>query len=83
MRDRSVRRVTKRQPRTRTPEHVEVQHWRQHHRVNVLRDLADGAHGLGWTRRLVTTLLDDSTSLTNSIDSSAPSPACPPASSHG
>ena len=60
MRDRSVRRrVTKLQPRTWTPERVQVQHWRQRHRVDVLRELADGAHALGWTRGLVNTLLDE------------------------
>ena len=60
MRDRSVRRrVTKLQPRTWTPERVQVQHWRQHHRGDVLQELADGAHGLEWTRGLVTTLLDE------------------------
>ena len=60
MRDRSVRRrVTKLQPRTWTPERVQVQHWRQRHRVDVLQELADGAHSLGWTRGLVTTLLDE------------------------
>ena len=60
MRDRSVRRrVTKLQPRTWTPERVQVQHWRQHHRVDALRELADGAHGLGWTRGLVSALLDE------------------------
>ena len=60
MRDRSVRRrVTKLQPRTWTPERVQVQHWRQHHRVDVLRELADGAHGLGWTRGIVNALLDE------------------------
>ena len=60
MRDRSVRRrVTKLQPRTWTPERVQVQHWRQHHRGDVLQELADGAHSLGWTRGLVTTLLDE------------------------
>ena len=60
MRDRSVRRrVTKLQPRTWTPERVQVQHWRQHHRGGVLQELADGAHSLGWTRGLVTTLLDE------------------------
>ena len=60
MRDRSVRRrVTKLQPRTWTPERVQVQHWRQHHRGDVLQELADDAHSLGWTRGLVTTLLDE------------------------
>jgi hypothetical protein len=60
MRDRSVRRrVTKPQPRPWTPARVEVQHWRQHHRSEVLQELADGAHGLGWTRGLVTALLDE------------------------
>lgn len=60
MRDGSPRqRVTKPQPRTWTPERVQVQHWRHHHRGDVLQALADGAHGLGWTRGLVTTLLDE------------------------
>ena len=60
MRDGSVRRrVTKLQPRTWAPERVQVQHWRQHHRGDVLQELADGAHSLGWTRGLVTTLLDE------------------------
>ena len=60
MRDRSVRRrVTKLQPRAWTPERVQVQHWRQHHRGHVLQELADGANSLGWTRGLVTTLLDE------------------------
>lgn len=59
MRDRSVRRVTRPQPRTWTPERVQVQHWRQHHRADVLRALVDGAHGLEWTRGLVTALLDE------------------------
>lgn len=53
------RRVTKPQPRIWTPAGVQVQHWRQHHRADVLRELADGAHGLEWTRGLVTTLLDE------------------------
>ena len=60
MRDRSVRRrVTKPQPRTWTPERVQVQHWRQHHRDDVLHELATGAHSLEWTRGLVTALLDE------------------------
>jgi hypothetical protein len=60
MRDGSARRrVTNRQPHTWTPARVRVQHWRQRHRVDVLQELADGAHGLGWTRGLVTTLLDE------------------------
>ena len=53
------RRVTNLQPRTWTPERVEVQHFRQHHRDDLLQELADGAHGVKWTRRLVTTLLDE------------------------
>jgi hypothetical protein len=60
MRDRSTRRpVTNPQSRTWTPERVQMQHWRQHHRGNVLQELADGAHGLGWTRALLTTLLEE------------------------
>jgi hypothetical protein len=60
MRDGSARRrVTKLQPRTWTPERVRTQHWRQHHRVDVLQELADGARDLQWTRGLVTTLLDE------------------------
>ena len=60
MRDRSVRRrVTKLQPRTWTPERVQVQHFSQHHRDDLLQELAEGAHGVKWTRRLVTTLLDE------------------------
>lgn len=60
MRDGSARRrVTTYQPRTWTPERVEVQHFRQHHRDDLLQELADGAHGVKWTRRLVTTLLDE------------------------
>ena len=59
MRDRSVRRrVTTRQPRTWTPDRVQVHHWRQHHRGDVLQELADGDHRLGWTRGLVTTQPD-------------------------
>ena len=60
MRDRSVRRrVTKLQPRTWTPERVEARHWRERHRLAVLQEMAEGAHDLPWTRRLVNTLLDE------------------------
>ena len=55
----TYRRVTKLQPRTWTSERVEVQHFRQHHRDEVLQAIADGTHGLEWTRRLVNTLLDE------------------------
>ena len=60
MRDGSARqRVTKPQPRTWTPERVEARHWRERHRLAVLREMAEGAHALPWTRRLVNTLLDE------------------------
>ena len=55
----TYRRVTKLQPRTWTSERVEVQHFRQHHRDDILQEIADGTHGLEWTRRLVNTLLDE------------------------
>ena len=60
MRDGSTRRrVTTPLPRTWMPERVQVQHWRQRHRVDVLQELADRAHGLGWARGLLTTLLEE------------------------
>ena len=60
MRDGSARlRVTKPQPRTWTPERVEARHWRERHRLAVLQEMAEGAHDLPWTRRLVNTLLDE------------------------
>ena len=60
MRDRSVRRrVTKLQPRTWTPERVQVQHWRERHRHAVLQELADGSQGVAWTRRLLNVLLEE------------------------
>ncbi len=59
MRDGSPRRqATTSHPRTWTPERVQVQHWRQRHRADVLRELADGAAGLGWTRGLFNALLE-------------------------
>ena len=60
MRDGSARqRVTKPQPRTWTPERVEARHWRERHRLAVLQEMAEDAHDLPWTRRLVNTLLDE------------------------
>ena len=60
MRDGSTyRRVTNLQPRTWTRVRVEAQHFRQQHRDDVLQEIADSTHGLEWTRRLVTALLDE------------------------
>jgi hypothetical protein len=60
MRDGSTRRpATTSSPRTWTPERVQVQHWRQHHRDEVIRDLAARAHGLEWTRGLFLAALDE------------------------
>jgi hypothetical protein len=60
MRDGSARqRVTNPQPRTWTPERVEARHWRERHRLAVLHEMAEGAHDLRWTRRLVNVLLDE------------------------
>ena len=60
MRDGSARlRVTRPQPRTWTPERVEARHWRERHRLAVLHEMAEDAHDLPWTRRLVNTLLDE------------------------
>ena len=60
MRDGSARRrVTNPQPRTWTPERVEARHWRERHRLAVLREMADGAHDLRWTRRFVNVVLDE------------------------
>lgn len=60
MRDRSARRpATTPTSRTWTPERVQVQHWRQRHRGEVLRHLAARAHGLEWTRGLFLALLDE------------------------
>ena len=60
MRDGSTRRrVTKPQPRTWTPERVQAQHWRERHRLAVLQEMAEGAHDLPLTRRLVNVLLDE------------------------
>ena len=47
------------QSRTWTPERVQVQHWRARHRADVLREFADKAHGLEWTRGLFNALLDE------------------------
>lgn len=60
MRDGSTRRrTTTSHPRTWTPERVQVQHWRERHRIDALRALADGADGLGWTRGLFNALLEE------------------------
>ncbi len=60
MRDGSARRqVMNGQPRTWTSERAEVQHFRRHHCDDLLQELADGARSVKWTRRLVTTLLDE------------------------
>jgi len=53
------RRVTTRQRRTWTRGRVEVQHFRQRHRDDVLHEVVDGTCCQEWTRRLVTALLDE------------------------
>ena len=60
MRDGSTRRLsTSSRSRTWTPERVQVQHWRERHRHVVLQELADGSHGVAWTRRLLNVLLEE------------------------
>jgi hypothetical protein len=41
------------------PERVQVDRWRRHSRLAVLRELADGAHGLTLSRRLLNALLEE------------------------
>jgi hypothetical protein len=41
------------------PERVQVDRWRRHNRLAVLRELADGAHGLTLSRRLLNALLEE------------------------
>jgi hypothetical protein len=41
------------------PERVHVDRWRRHSRLAVLRELADGAHGLTLSRRLLNALLEE------------------------
>jgi hypothetical protein len=36
-----------------------VQHWRERHRLAVLRELANGSQGVAWTRRLLNVLLEE------------------------
>ena len=60
MRDGSTRRpATGSRSHTWTPDRIQVQHWRERHRHAVLRELADGAHGAVWTRRLLNALLEE------------------------
>jgi hypothetical protein len=40
-------------------ERVHVDRWRRHSRLAVLRELADGAHGLTLSRRLLNALLEE------------------------
>ena len=75
MRDGSTRRrSTSPQQTTWTPERVQVDDWRRHSRLEDLRELAEGASGLAWSRRLLHALLENSTSATTSTCSSAVSP---------
>ena len=55
----TYRRVTAFQSRPSTRGRVEIQHFRSCHRDDLLQEVADGTHGLEWTRRLVTALLDE------------------------
>jgi hypothetical protein len=41
------------------PGRVQVDRWRRHSRLAVLRELADGAHGLTLSRRLLNALLEE------------------------
>ena len=60
MRDGSTRkRPTSTQQPTWMPERVHVDRWRRHSRLAVLRELADGAHGLTLSRRLLNALLEE------------------------
>jgi hypothetical protein len=60
MRDGSTRkRPTSTQQPTWMPERVQVDRWRRHSRLAVLRELADGAHGLTLSRRLLNALLEE------------------------
>jgi hypothetical protein len=60
MRDGSTRRpATTSSSRTWTPERVQVPHWRQRHRGEVIRRLAAQAHGLEWTPGLFLAALDE------------------------
>ncbi len=60
MRDGSTyRRVTTLQRRPSTRDRVEVHHFRQCHRDDLLEEIVGGTHGQEWTRRLVSTLLDE------------------------
>ena len=60
MRDGSTRkRPTSTQQATWMPERVQVDRWRRHSRLAVLRELADGAHGLTLSRRLLNALLEE------------------------
>jgi hypothetical protein len=60
MRDGSTRRrPTSTQQPTWMAERVQVDRWRRHSRLAVLRELADGAHGLTLSRRLLNALLEE------------------------
>jgi len=60
MRDGSTRkRPTSTQQPTWMPERVQVDRWRRHSRLAVLRELADGARGLSLSRRLLNALLEE------------------------
>ena len=60
MRDGSTRRrSTSSQHATWTPEHVQVNDWRQHGRLDDLRALAEGAGGLTLSRELLHALLEE------------------------
>jgi hypothetical protein len=60
MRDGSTRRrPTSTQQPTWRPERVQVDRWRRHSRLAVLRELADGARGLTLSRRLLNALLEE------------------------
>ena len=60
MRDGSTRkRPTSTQQPTWMPERVQVDRWRRHSRLAVLRELADGAHNLTLSRRLLNALLEE------------------------
>src|SRR5262245_36387190 len=55
----TYRRVTAFQSRPSARGRVEIQHFRSCHRDDLLQEVADGTHGLEWTQRLVTALLDE------------------------
>ncbi len=60
MRDGAIRPpTTSTQQATWMPERVQVAHWRGHSRLDVLRDLAEGAGGLALSRRLLNLLLEE------------------------